>query len=170
MPKKPQRRLEPGPPPRERPLLDEIDAALLQRLTADARISNSALAAAVGIAESTCSARVRGLVQRGVIESFTTVLDPARLGAPVRAMVAVRLAGHDMAQVDAFGLEVAQVPGVLEVWNVSGAEDFVVHVACATPDELRDLVLTHLTARPGVVHAQTSLVFRSHRGRGVGPG
>ncbi|OYO03746.1 Lrp/AsnC family transcriptional regulator [Enemella evansiae] len=168
MPKKPQRRrLDPGPAPRERPRLDEIDAALVRALTADARISNAALAAAVGIAESTCSARVRALVQRGIIEGFTTVLDPVRLGAPVRAMVAVRLAGHDMAQVDAFGIEVAELPGVIEVWNVSGAEDFVVHVACATPDELRDFVLTHLTARAGVVHAQTSLIFRNHRGRGV---
>ncbi|NNG18270.1 Lrp/AsnC family transcriptional regulator [Naumannella sp. ID2617S] len=167
MPKKPRRPLEPGPPPRQRPLLDEVDAVLVRELTVDARLSNAALAQRAGIAESTCSARVRSLVRRGVIRGFTTVLDPAGLGAPVRAMVAVRLSGHDMAQVDAFGEQVSQLPGVLEVWNVSGADDFVVQIACGSPDELRDFVLTHLSSRSGVVHVQTSLIFRSHRGRGV---
>lgn len=161
------RPLDPGPAPRERPALDATDRALLAALTRDARRSNAALAAEVGIAESTCSVRVRSLVERGVIQGFTTILDPAGLGHPVQAVIAVRLAGHDMAQVQAFGDEVSALPGVLAVWNVSGADDFVVHVACPTPDALRDLVLSHLTSRPGVVHAQTSLIFRAHHGVGV---
>lgn len=123
---------------------------------------NSTLAAEVGIAESTCSARVRSLIERGVIQRFTAVVDPGRLGLLVQAMVSVRLAGHDTTVVQRFGDEVAELPGVQAVWNISGAEDFLVHVACPTPDALRDFVLTHLTSRAGVVHAHTSLIFRTH--------
>jgi DNA-binding Lrp family transcriptional regulator len=50
--------------------LDEVDRRLLTLLHADARISNSALADAVGIAPSTCHGRVRRLRDLGVIRGF----------------------------------------------------------------------------------------------------
>ena len=50
--------------------LDEVDRRLLTLLHADARMSNSALADAVGIAPSTCHGRVRRLQDLGVIRGF----------------------------------------------------------------------------------------------------
>ena len=47
--------------------LDDVDRRLLALLHADARMSNSALADAVGIAASTCHGRVRRLQDLGVI-------------------------------------------------------------------------------------------------------
>lgn len=41
------------------------------------------------------------------------------------------------------------------------------HVACPSADALRDFVLDHLTNRPDVLHAETSLIFESQRGRGT---
>ena len=45
--------------------LDAVDLGLLGLLRSNARLSNSALAASVGIAASTCLERVRSLVSRG---------------------------------------------------------------------------------------------------------
>src|SRR5690349_10368471 len=56
--------------------LDDVDRALLRALAADARTPNNALAAAVGIAPSTCLARVRRLVADGVIRGFHADLSP----------------------------------------------------------------------------------------------
>jgi DNA-binding Lrp family transcriptional regulator len=44
--------------------LDPIDRRLVELLSADARLPNARLAAEVGIAPSTCLARVRGLQER----------------------------------------------------------------------------------------------------------
>ena len=52
--------------------LDDIDRRMLLALHADARISNSALAEAVGIAPSTCHGRLRRLQDLGVIRGFFT--------------------------------------------------------------------------------------------------
>ena len=49
------------------PRLDEVDERILWTLAADARIPNNRLAAAVGIAPSTCLARVRALEDAGVV-------------------------------------------------------------------------------------------------------
>jgi DNA-binding Lrp family transcriptional regulator len=162
-------RRSPGPPPRERPVLDDVDRALVRALLRDGRTPNVALAREAGIAESTCVARVRSLRERGIVTGVTADVDLVRLGLPVQAMVAIRFSGHARADVDAFAHEVTELPGVVATWNISGADDFLVHVAAASPDALRDFVLDHLTGRPGVVHAETSLVFHGYRGQNLLP-
>lgn len=132
----------------------------------DGRISNAALARQLGIAESTCVGRVRSLRERGTITGFHAALDLTALGRPIQALVAIGLAGHDRAQVEAFGDEMAALPGVLAAFNISGADDFLVHVSAESPDQLRDFVLDNVSGRPGVSHVQTSLIFRAHSGRG----
>ena len=154
--------LTPGPAPHLPPPLDEVDRAIVAALVVDGRISNAALARQVGIAESTCVGRVRSLRERGVITGIHAAVDLARLGRPLQAVVASRLAGHDRDQVEAFGEEMAALPGVLSALNISGADDFLVHLSAESPDQLRDLVLDHISSRPGVSHVQTSLIFRSH--------
>lgn len=164
MPKNPHP-LTPGPAPTTPPMLDDVDRALVAALVADARTSNASLARLVGIAESTCIGRVRSLRERGVITGFHAALDLARLGRPLQAVIAIGLAGHDRAQVEAFGDEMAALPGVISALNISGADDFLVHVSAQSPDHLRDFVLDNVSSRPGVSHVQTSLIFRSHPGQ-----
>jgi hypothetical protein len=40
-----------------------------------------------------------------------------------------------------------------------------VHISGASPNDLRDLVLDHLTSVEGIAHAQTSLIFERIPGR-----
>jgi len=164
--------LTPGPSPRPRPALDAIDVGLVAALSADGRQSNAALARAVGIAESTCADRVRGLRERGVIRGIHAEIDPAAVGLGVEAMVALRFGGHHRAEIETFRDEIVEVPGVLAAYNTSGANDYLVHVAATGADALRNLVLDHLANRPGVVHVETSLIFEATRGRRplTGPG
>ncbi|WP_328989889.1 Lrp/AsnC family transcriptional regulator [Kribbella sp. NBC_01245] len=155
----PKDRRTPGPPPRPVPALDEVDRELVRLLAADGRMANNALADAVGIAPSTCLARVRSLRQRGIIRGFHAAVDLAALGRPLQAMVAVRIGAHNRAEVDRFRAKAPELPGVLALFHLSGANDYLLHVAAESPDALRDFVLDHLTADPAVVHAETSLIF-----------
>lgn len=166
MPKNPSPR-SPGPAPRSRPVLDEVDQTLVGLLVRDGRATNVELARGAGISESACLARVRALRERGILTGVTADVDLARLGLPVQAMVAIRFSGHLRADVDAFAEEVTALPGVVAAYNISGANDFLVHVASASPEDLRDFVLDNLAGRRGVVHAETSLVFHATRGRAV---
>lgn len=149
--------------------LDETDRRLVRLLVEDGRMSNAALARAVGIAESTCLVRVRSLRERGVVRGIHADLDPAAVGRPVQAMIAVRFGGHRRSHFEAFRAEVPHLPGVLAAYHVSGATDYLVHVAADSADALRDFVLDHLTNRPGVLHAETSLIFDALRGDGLLP-
>ena len=54
----------------QKPELDRVDRALLQALSTNARASGAALAAEVGVAESTVSLRLRRLQSLGTIEQL----------------------------------------------------------------------------------------------------
>lgn len=159
------RRNPPGPAPTVPPTgLDDIDRRLVDLLAADGRATNAALAEAVGIAPSTCLARVRQLRERGVIRGVHADVDLARLGRPLQALISVRLGAHSRADVDSFRRVAPAFPGVLAVFHVSGSTDYLLHVAASSSDALRDLVLEYVVSRPEVAHAETSLIFEYVRG------
>jgi DNA-binding Lrp family transcriptional regulator len=143
--------------------LDETDHRLLAALADDARIPNSALAAKVGIAPSTCLTRVRRLRDEGVIRGFHADVDPALAGRPLQAIVAVRMQGHARSRLTAFGHQLAELPGVLNVFLLGGAHDFFIHVAAPDSDGLNDFVVENLSVNPDVALTETNLIFRHVR-------
>jgi DNA-binding Lrp family transcriptional regulator len=146
--------------------LDDVDLAILEALAEDARIPNNRLAERLGIAPSTCLARVRALRKSGVLRGFHADVDLAALGRPLQAMVAVRLTVHHREEIEAFTRAVRDLPGVLSVFHVAGVNDYLVWVAAADAQDLREFVVDHLATHPSVAHAETSLIYEHRRGPG----
>jgi DNA-binding Lrp family transcriptional regulator len=154
-------------PNHQQPTLDDIDRAILELLAADARITNQRLAEHVGVAPSTALSRLRAMRERGVIRGFHAELNLAALGRPLQALIAVRLAVHAREQIDAFTSAVRHLPGVLMVFHLAGATDYLVWVAARDAQDLRDFVVDHLATHPAVSHAETSLIYEHSRGPGL---
>ncbi len=154
-------------PNHQQPAVDAVDRAMLELLAADARITNQRLADRVGVAPSTALSRLRSLRERGVIRGFHAELDLAALGRPLQALIAVRLIVHTREQIDAFTSAVRQLPGVLMVFHLAGVTDYLVWVAAADAQDLRDFVVDHLATHPAVAHAETSLIYEHSRGPGL---
>lgn len=147
--------------------LDATDRAIVEVLGQDARTSNQRLAERVGVAPSTALTRLRSLRARGVITGFHAEVDLAALGRPLQAMIAVRLAVHAREQIDAFTGAVRALPGVLMVFHLTGVTDYLVWVAAADAQDLREFVVDHLATHPSVAHAETSLIYEHRRGPGI---
>lgn len=139
--------------------LDDVDRAILRELERDGRQSNKDLAAAVGIAPSTCHARVRALRESGVLRGFTAQVDPDAVGRGLQAIIAVRLQAAARARLGRFARALAERPEVQDVYLLGGSDDVLVHVAVADSQSLRAFVVEHLSMRQEVAHTQTSLVF-----------
>lgn len=144
--------------------LDEVDRRILALLHADARMSNSALADAVGIAASTCHGRVRRLQDLGVIRGFYADIDPAAIGLSLQAMVSVSLQSNARAKIRNFIQHIRRKPQVMDVYFLAGADDFILHVAARDTDDLRAFVVENLNADADVAGTQTSLIFEHLRG------
>lgn len=149
--------------------LDRTDRAIVAALQKDARLTNKELAAQVGIAPSTCLERVRALRLRGVVTGFHADIDRRALGRGLEAIVAIRIRPHSRPYVDAFWQQSLELPEVVQVFHVTGADDFLLHVAVADTDALRDFVLDRLTARPEVAHVESRVVYAQGRGPALEP-
>lgn len=146
--------------------LDAVDRAIVRVLLADARTPNNALAEQVGVAPSTCLARVRALRERGVIAGYHAELDLPAVGLPLQAMISVRLRAHTREQNSSFRAAAPGLPGVLAVFHMAGSDDYLLHVAVAGPEQLRCFVVDHLTTHPAVAQTRTNLVFERIPGAG----
>jgi DNA-binding Lrp family transcriptional regulator len=142
--------------------LDEVDRTLIKILRENARTPNSRLAELVGIAPSTCVARVRSLVARGVISGFTATVDPATIGLGLQALISVGIRAGARNLMMELSDEIRALPGVVQLYFLGGAEDFIIHVAVRDSAAVRDFVLDNLSAHPAVASTRTSLVFDHH--------
>lgn len=140
-------------------ILDRTDRALLRALSENARASGAALAAALGIAESTVSQRLRRLYSSGALRRIRVDIEPRALGATVQALIAIRLVKHARAEIEQFRRLAPTFPGVVSIFHMAGADDFLLHVLARDADELREFVLAYLTGHPAVAHTETNLIF-----------
>ncbi len=142
--------------------LDRTDIAILQQLQNNARLTNKRIAEKVGVAPSTCLERIRRMQISGVIRGYYPSLDLGAVGRPLQALIAVRLVKHSNRDVATFRQHVLGLSDVINLFHVAGANDFLLHVAVANSDALRDFALDNLTQRPEVAHVETSLIFDHH--------
>ena len=147
--------------------MDDIDKALLTALNANARASGSALAQRIGIAESTVSLRIKRLTEAGYIRGFHADIDVAAIGSSIQALIAVRLGRLVREEAEAFRRAAPGWPGVLALFHMGGADDYLLHVASRSAPDLRDFVLTYLAGHPAVAHTETNLIFEHVEGRGL---
>lgn len=144
--------------------LDPLDERIVALLSADGRMTNAALADAVGLAPSTAHARVRSLVDRGIVTGFHAAIDHASLGRGLQAIIGVTLRpGARQDSIHAFTEEVRRLPEVIQVFFVGGTDDFLVHIAVHDSSGVRRFVVDHLSARPSVASTRTSMIFEYHR-------
>jgi len=144
--------------------LDPVDLQILRLLQNDARITYRDLAAAAGVAPSTCLDRVNRLRREGVIRGYSVQLDPAALGVPLQAFLAVRTGPHRRPLMDPFVAHVLAQPHTRAVYLVAGPDDYLVHVTARDVEDLRRVAVDALTARPEVMSVRTNLVFQAWPG------
>lgn len=65
-------------------------------------------------------------------------------------------------QVNTLAQTLADLPGVAEVYSVSGQHDLVAIARVASPDDLSVLVTDRLAGLSGIVSTQTLLAFRAY--------
>ncbi|HEY1839062.1 MAG TPA: Lrp/AsnC family transcriptional regulator [Mycobacterium sp.] len=144
--------------------LDRADRKILSLLHADARMTNSALAAELDIAASTCHGRVRRMLDAGVIRGFYADIRPAAVGLPLQAMISVSLQSGARGKIREFIQQIRRKPQVMDVYFLAGADDFLLHVAARDTEDLRSFVVENLNADADVAGTQTSLIFEHLRG------
>lgn len=142
------------------PGLDDIDRALVRELVGDGRLSVNALAERANISRATAYGRFKRLCDSGVIRGFSAVVDPARVGLPITALILVNV---EQSNWQAVRDELMALPGLEYLAFTSGGFDMVLLVRVPDVVALRDVVLVRLHGSRHVRSTQTIFVLDEDR-------
>src|SRR3982751_4412481 len=136
--------------------LDRYDIAILDELQRDARLSNTELAARIGISAAPTWRRVRWLEEQGYITGYRAELDPRKLR--LRVLALVRVGGDRNAAAATREREEAirRLPEVIACHYISGAGTFELQVMATDLDAFSRFSLDTLLNLPHVKNLHTS--------------
>ena len=136
--------------------LDRTERRILGALQQDGRMSNVELAQAVGLSESPCLRRVRGLEEDGVIAGYSARVSQRSLGLQVTAFVQVQLEKHDDQKTKAFLEQVTQEKHIIECHAMSGAYDYLLKVVAQSMDHFSEIAMQGILRFQGVKGIESS--------------
>lgn len=145
--------------------LDDIDVRILEELQADGRISNVALADAVGLSPSPCLRRVKRLEEAGVIAGYRAEVDRRQVGLDLTVFVEVSVERHGGQTQERMEERLLALPEVVACHVVSGQADFLLEVVCRDLRDYDRFTREHLGRWPEVSRV---LQLRHQHGEGGG--
>ena len=77
-------------------------------------------------------------------------------------ITAVVLITADKGALPTLGEVLAAIPGVSEVYSVTGEFDFIAMVRAKAHEELAEIVTVRIAQTPGVARTQTHVAFRAY--------
>ena len=117
--------------------LDELDQRIVRLLIENARMSYSDIGQAVGISRVAVKARVQALERRGVIEEYTTVINPQRISGAVSCYFEIETLPETLAEVTAI---LSGNETVTQVYRVTGKNKLHVHAVASSQEEMEALL------------------------------
>ena len=135
--------------------MDELDRRLIAELAKDARQSSSELSRKLDVSETTVRRRIQHLEDHGVI-TFTVILDPAKLGYNIIAIVALEV---DLGSIDKVSESLALCPNVRYISLCTGNHDLFLGAWFHSSGELTKFVKDYLANIPGIRKSETFVIL-----------
>ena len=128
--------------------LDELDRKIVTLLIENARLSYSDIGQKVGISRVAVKARIQALEQRGVIEEYTTIVNPQKISGAVSCYFEIETRPEAFAQVADI---LRDDDTVTQVYRVTGRSKLHVHAVAASGEEMEAFISQVVDWLPGVV-------------------
>ena len=117
--------------------MDVMDKQILALLAQNARMSVKEIASQVSLTPPAVSQRIRRLEQEGIIRGYTTVIDLAKAGRSIRALISLSVPPSAKEEFLALA---AEQPAVLQCHHVTGDYSFILSVATQDMDSLERVI------------------------------
>ena len=127
--------------------LDALDQKIVQLLIKNARISYSDIGQEVGISRVAVKARIQALEQRGIIEEYTTIINPQKISGAVSCYFEIETLPDTLAEVTEI---LKQNEIITQVYRVTGKNKLHVHAVAASSEEMEKLIREVIDPLPGV--------------------
>lgn len=133
--------------------MDEIDRAILEELKRNSRIPFVELGKKLNISESAVRRRVKNLQKAGIIRKFTIEVGDGSISAFVLVSVEPNVPTGEVAE------EIARIPGVRSIHEVTGVYDIIVTISAGSVAETNRCI-DEIRRIRGIKSTNTMIVLR----------
>ncbi|KVW74447.1 Lrp/AsnC family transcriptional regulator [Burkholderia ubonensis] len=119
--------------------LDAFDRKLLMEVQRDAQTPQNELGARVNLSTAAVNRRLRRLAEDDVIERYTAVVAPEKVGYALTIVVNVEMEREQIDQIDAMKRTFERCPQVQQCYYVTGEWDFVLILTVRDMDQYNAL-------------------------------
>jgi Lrp/AsnC family leucine-responsive transcriptional regulator len=141
--------------------MDRIDQKLLNLMQRDASRTNVDMADEVGLSPSSCLRRVQRLHKSGIVDRIVAILNPAKAGRVIKALVTVELKLHGEQHMRRF-LDIASAEeAVSHAYAVTGETDVALMLRLRDMEEFDDLCDRLFCDQNNVARFFTMIVIRT---------
>ena len=135
--------------------IDKIDLQIINLLQEDSRLSFNKIAKELGISVGTAYNRIKNLEERGILKGYTAIVDPAKVGYTLTAIILIQAEGKHLLDVEN---EVAKMSNVISVYDITG--DFDIAVVARFKDRFGlNAFIKNLLTMPYVKRTVTNVVL-----------
>ncbi len=139
--------------------IDELDLRILRRLMSKGRLSYRELAVELGVSPTTITSRVAKLEKEKVLKGYSALVDFEKIGYGLTAVTEILVSKGRLLEMEK---EIAKLPGVIAVYDVTGEIDGIVVAKFRDREELSRFTKGLLTM-PFVERAITHVVLTTVR-------
>ncbi|WP_195576311.1 Lrp/AsnC family transcriptional regulator [Paenibacillus sp. 1001270B_150601_E10] len=141
---------------------DETDRRILSALMANGRISYTDLAKEIGLSRVAVQARIQALMEEGVIERFTAVVNPEKLGIQVSAFFNVEVEPKHLEEV---ATALAEDPSVTSLYHMTGPSKLHMHGLYASHQEMEKFMKEKLYPLAGINSVECQVLITRYKSR-----
>lgn len=139
--------------------LDRADAALLNAVQKNNRLTSDELSVMVGLSPTACQRRLKRLREEGVIEADVSIVSPKAAGRPVSMIVLVSLERERHDIIDRFKKVIRDSPEVMMGHYVTGDSDFVLFVSAEDMESYEQFTRRFFYENPNIKGFKTLVVM-----------
>jgi DNA-binding Lrp family transcriptional regulator len=149
--------------------LDSIDRLILEKLQANAKITNSHLAQEIGLSPAPTLERVRKLENAGIIKSYHATVDKEKLGLGVAIFIMISLGSHKKHQIQSFVDRINDIPEIVECHHITGSGDFLLKVITKDIPSYQELILEKLVDIEEIGNMQSMVILSTFKDSRIMP-
>ena len=136
--------------------LDELDQKIIRLLIENARISYSDIGEETGISRVAVKARIQALEKRGVIEEYTTIINPQKISGAVSCYFEIETKPEYLAQVTDI---LYKNDTVTQIYRVTGSARLLVHAVASSGDEMEYFLHNVIDTLPGIISCSCNMIL-----------
>ena len=128
--------------------LDELDRKIVGLPIENARMSYSDIGEQIGISRVAVRARIQALEEAGVIEEYTTIINPQKISGAVSCYFELEIRPDGLREAES---RLMEQECITQIYRVTGNGRLHVHAVAASGEEMERLIREVMDPLPGLL-------------------